>query len=904
MQKKLLYAMPFVVASLFALLTFTHIGNNSEYRIYDLFLRIKPNISEDTRIALLNVDDLAISKVGVWPWNRTIMADGLLLMKEFGATYAVFDIEYTEKGPRGINADFLDNKMPRKIELDFRLINNNIKDFISAISTGSIKIKDIGDFVSQLEEINNDIKNNILVTMRDVARDNDEYLGKAANYFGNAFFTVNMFKGEEDDSVPQELKKWAWENIPFDSVAVADNSGKLKYFIADDIRPAIAPIIQNGKGAGFPNVFIDNDGVRRRVDILRAYNGKYFPQLSFAPLCDWLGSPEIIISGNKVVLKNAVLPGSEIKKDIIIPLVNGQMLINWPAKSFEKSFRHMTYWYIELHKRLYESLANNIVIMKEAGFLDYYNGDVDLYDTHFYIEDMLSEMIETGDKRNFEEYVQIREYFLQEIKNFLDGDAERNIFNDIDKVLAAANIDEGIRANYSELKENVSHIFGSTREILAGLLEVREILHTNLNGAFCIIGNTGTSTTDIGVNPFEKEYMNVGTHASVANTILSEKFLVIVPVWIPVIFSFIFSFAVFLLIKEKNPINSVITGISFLIAIIVLATIVFRITGIYFHIIPPAGSVFITFIIYTMFNLITTSREKAFIKNAFGHYLSQDVISQLLDNPEKLKLGGDKKELTVIFTDVKGFSTISEKLDPSELVKILNEYLTAMSDIILDERGTIDKYEGDAIISFFGAPVDFSDHAVRACASAVKMKKKENEINNYFAEKEILTIPLLTRIGINTGDMVVGNMGTARKMDYTVMGNAVNLAARLEGVNKQYGTWVLASEYTIAQTSDRFACRKLDQVRVVGINKPVQLYELIDEKKEATDKVLTAIDLSEKGIEKFREQNWVDSIQFFDQVLKILPNDGPALTFIKRCKDYKISPPGTNWDGVFNLVSK
>ena len=227
-----------------------------------------------------------------------------------------------------------------------------------------------------------------------------------------------------------------------------------------------------------------------------------------------------------------------------------------------------------------------------------------------------------------------------------------------------------------------------------------------------------------------------------------------------------------------------------------------------------------------------------------------------------------------------------------------------MSDIILDSRGTIDKYEGDAIISFFGAPVEFPDHAQQACSAAVKMKKMEMEINKVFLEKQIAPSPLMTRIGINTGEMVVGNMGTARKMDYTIMGNAVNLAARLEGVNKQYGTWILASEYTISQTKNRFACRKLDPVRVVGINRPVQLFELIDEKKEASDKTLEIIELSHSALEKFQGQDWDGCLELFNKVLSISPDDGPASTYIKRCADFKKNPPPKNWDGVFNLSVK
>lgn len=911
MKKKLIFIMPLIVAVVVSLLSFSKYHQNSMLRIYDLFLRIKPTLEEEKQILLIDVDDLAISEVGVWPWSRSIMADGLILLKEFGAKYAIFDIEYTEESPRGINPDVLNNKIPETVEYNFEIINTNTTDLLSSISAGNIPVADADDFATQLEGINSKIKGDILAAVKTISRDNDEYLGKTGRYFGNAFFTLNMFKGN-DDSTSQELKDWVLENSAITNISIDKDivNGQLKngkewVYITDDIRPTIMPIISNGKGAGFPNVVIDNDGVRRRIDLLRYYNGKYFPQLAFAPLYDWLGQPKIEANKNNLLLKGAVMPNGDVK-DIDIPLMNGHLIINWPAKPFIESFRHMTYWYLIMHNTLYDNLINNLRTMRDVGFLDYYSGNTPFYELHQYSYSLLENMIKTGNTKDFKEYINVRNYFLGEIGIFLSGSAKDQILADVEAVLAApdSEVSQDIKISYTDLKGTVPIFFEESLKIFNDLTEVRKILVENLEGSFCIIGNTGTSTTDIGVNPFEKEYVNVGTHAAIANTILSGSFLRFAPRWIPILISFIFSYLVFFCIKNSSTSISIVIGFAFIAAIIAIATAVFRFTGIYYDIILPVTSVFVTFIIYTMVNLITTSKDKAFIQSAFGRYLSQDVISQLMDNPEKLNLGGDKKELTAIFTDVRGFSTISEKLDPIDLVKLLNEYLTGMSDIILDQRGTIDKYEGDAIISFFGAPIDFSEHAERACTASILMKKKEIELNKFFHEKGMTPEPLLTRVGINTGDMVVGNMGTARKMDYTIMGNAVNLAARLEGVNKQYGTWVLASEYTINKTGDLFACRKLDRVRVVGINTPVQLYELIDEKKEATDKVLEIIDLSHKALDKFLNKDWVGCTGLFGKVLSIYPEDGPASIYIKRCEDFKINKPSENWDGVFNLTSK
>lgn len=911
MKKKLIFFMPLIVAVVVSFLSFSDYHQNNMLRIYDIFLRIKPTLEEEKQILLLKVDDLAISKVGVWPWSRSIMADGLILLKEFGAKYAVFDIEYTEESPRGVNSDVLNNKIPETIESSFETINTNITDLLSAISAGNISAADANDFAAELEGINSQIEEDVLAEVGTISRNNDEYLGKAGRYFGDAFFTLNMFKGT-DDTTPQELKDWVFENRAVTGISVNKDivDGKFKngkdwVYIADDMRPTIKPIMIRGKGAGFPNVVIDNDGVRRRIDLLRYYKGKYFPQLAFAPLYDWLGKPKIEASKNNLLLKDAVMPNGDVK-DIDIPLVNGHLIINWPAKTFIESFRHMTYWNLVLHNILYDNLISNLRTMDDAGLLGYYSGDTPFLELHLYSSSLLENMLKTGYTEDFEEYINVRNYFLDEVGIFLSGSTKEQILTDVEAVLAApdSEVPQDIKIAYAELKNDIPIFFDESLKIFNDLTVTRRILTENLEGTFCIIGNTGTSTTDIGVNPFEKEYMNVGTHAAIANTILSGSFLKFAPRWIPILISLIFSYLVFFSIKNSSTNTSIIIGFAFIVVIIAVVILIFRFTGIYYDVILPVSSVFITFIIYTMVNLITTSKDKFFIQSAFGRYLSQDVISQLMDNPEKLNLGGDKKELTAIFTDVRGFSSISEKLDPIDLVKLLNEYLTGMSDIILDQRGTIDKYEGDAIISFFGAPVDFTDHAARACTASILMKKKEIELNKFFQEKGMTPGPLLTRIGINTGDMVVGNMGTARKMDYTIMGNAVNLAARLEGVNKQYGTWLLASEYTINKTGDLFACRKLDKVRVVGINTPVQLYELVDEKKEAIDKDLETIDLSHRALDKFLDKDWGGCTELFEKVLSIYPEDGPAHIYIKRCEDFKANEPSNDWDGVFNLTSK
>jgi class 3 adenylate cyclase len=226
-----------------------------------------------------------------------------------------------------------------------------------------------------------------------------------------------------------------------------------------------------------------------------------------------------------------------------------------------------------------------------------------------------------------------------------------------------------------------------------------------------------------------------------------------------------------------------------------------------------------------------------------------------------------------------------------------------MSNVVLDEQGTIDKYEGDAIIAFFGAPLEQQDHALRACVSAINIKKAEAELNKKLLEEHFAPGPLLTRVGINSGDMVAGNMGTDKKMNYTIMGDAVNLAARLEGVNKQYGTWILASGDTIQQTQGRLLTRRLDQVRVVGKSEPVQLHNVLDLVINATAEQRKLVDLFHEALDYFKQRDWKKAKEGFTDVLDI-EKVGPAPLYIKRCEQYMEKAPEDSWDGIFNLTEK
>lgn len=899
MKKKLLMVLliPAAIASVFTILNIFDFYKNGEEKVYDMLLHLRPGISENKDILLVDIDDPSIVHVGVWPWSRDIMADGLILMREMGTRTAVFDIEYTEKSPLGVNAELLQKEIPEVFRKEFSTINQNMSDLFSAIREGTISLGDAEDYVNQLSGLNNEAKTSLIQKVQEIARDNDAYLGSAARFFGNAFFTINMLPGKEGQ-VSDEYRNYLLETI---SLKNAVNNDK-NIFTAQDIRPAIEPVLSNAAGAGFPNVPIDNDGVMRRINLVCRFEDRLFPQLVFAPVLQYLGSPQVTVDKTSITLKGIK---DQDYTEVKIPLeTSGRLLVNWTKNSFQNSFRHLSYFELVQNKHLEQDLMDNLKAVGEAGYLSYYQGDSELLSIYDYTESLKKEILNGGDLSSIGDYIDARDYFFSETGTFLSGDAESALLADIENVLNSPDVPEDTKVSYREVKNEVPENFKALREIYSNLITSRTMLKKTLSGSFAIIGQTGTSTTDIGVTPFEKEFMNVGIHANTANTILSHSFLDTYPWWYSAVLAFILTILLSLLIRGRKPVVSVAAGFVLTIAVTAVLAGYFITTGNYFPVLTPSLSLFFTAIVLFLFNFFTLEKEKSFLRNAFSHYLSTDVINELISDPDKLHLGGEKKELTALFTDIQGFSTISEDMDPTDLVHLLNEYLTEMSNIILDYRGTIDKYEGDAIISFFGAPVEYSDHSEKACLSAVRMKRAELELNQRFLTEKMTPSPLYTRIGINTGPMVVGNMGTPKKMDYTIMGNAVNLASRLEGVNKQYGTSILISGETYKAGGENFTVRKMDRVRVVGIQTPVRLFELLEEKGMADELTLEAIAIFHEALELFEKKEWGQAEKEFLKVLDILPDDGPAKTYIKRCRDFKKKPPKDSWDGVFNLTTK
>jgi adenylate cyclase len=411
---------------------------------------------------------------------------------------------------------------------------------------------------------------------------------------------------------------------------------------------------------------------------------------------------------------------------------------------------------------------------------------------------------------------------------------------------------------------------------------------------YVFLGFSAPGLKDLRPTPVDGDYPGVEIHATLLDNLLAHDTIKPVPAlifWSAVLFislaasySIIFSTTIFQLAASFLFFTALPLGLGF---------------GLYqlnfwWSIVGNEVAVIMALVNSVIFNYLTEGKQKRFIRSAFNQYLSVEVINRILDNPALLTLGGEKRELSILFSDIQGFSTISERLTPEQLVQLLNDYLTDMTDIIMEEGGTLDKYEGDAIIAFWNAPLEQPDHAMRICRAVLKCQRTLAARREEFYQR--IGAWIYVRIGVHTGDVVVGNIGSKKRFDYTMLGDAANLASRLEGANKYFGTFTMISESTWLQTNQAFIGREIGTLKVVGRNTPVTVFELLGFKHEP---IPAGINQYHQGLELYKKGQLKQAADIFAQ----LPDDPVAQVYLARCRKEQENVP-TDWTGIWVLDEK
>ena len=903
-MKKLLISLliPIISVAICSLLMFTSLDN----KVADFFQRPLKSTEESKEVIMINVDDDAVSSIGTWPFSRDVYSQMLANLKELGARSVVFDLSFLDKSQAQVDETYVRDTLPGYVNDYFSFLNETAAESLTAVADGDADLDEAYDYYdAESKKYALQLNTAISHVMTPV----DDILASSLNDFGNAYLTLTF-----DDSIEPSMKEKVFmENyIALKNVSAQNDTITKEYA---GVQPALYDFITQAKSAGFVNADPDKDGYLRRIHLVVKYKGKYYAQLVFRPILDMLGNPPVEITDKYIKAGKLTIPRAE----------DGTVLVKYP-KSLYIDYNAISLANIYFLSTMENTFITNLRIMAESGFFDDLDSEenpYELYDTAEYIRGELVNGESAEEGITYDEFLKLRQSYFKASKAFLTDDNEAYFIS----------LYEGDQ----ESQDFIHELFKEPKTAFTKFMESHEKCEGKVKNAMCIVGTNASSTTDYGLNQYEEHYPNPGVHYVMANQILSQDFVDDSPFWISIIIALVMCLAYSLVtfrIKRTTP--QIIIGIAAVIITGGALLLYFILTKQYIGAVIPVVSVFVSFVATTVAGFITANHDKKFITNAFSQCLSKEVVNEIVANPSSFKLGGQRLEMTAMFTDIQKFSGFSELLTAGQLVALLNYYLTKMSDIIMEERGTVDKYEGDAIIALVGAPVQMYDHAQRACAAAIKMKAAEAVMNKeiediaaqekpadmedelYNAFKIMVTNKrrLFTRIGLNSGEMIAGYMGSENKKNYTMMGNNVNLASRLEGVNKQYSTGgIMISAATRDLIGDRFVVRSLDRVRVVNVNTPIRLYELICEREDADEKLLTYYECWEKALANFESKQYDKALVQFKKLYEAKPSDNVAAYYIMITEKFFIKGKypteqddvGVAYnpeDGVFKLLQK
>ncbi|MEC8865057.1 MAG: adenylate/guanylate cyclase domain-containing protein, partial [Verrucomicrobiota bacterium] len=497
--------------------------------------------------------------------------------------------------------------------------------------------------------------------------------------------------------------------------------------------------------------------------------------------------------------------------------------------------------------------------------------------------------------------------------------------NQINQALSAKPKDENLMLLKSRVMDAIATNQANLKVQRDEMARIRSFFKTFEN-SIVLIGPEEATFQDLAPTPFDKASVpKVSVHGNLIKTLTNGKYLTrlseqtdyAVTFLVCIILAFIF-------VYQGNGASLLQGGGLLLLGGYVAAGfLTFSNTHVVWPITAPACAGLSTSFIGLAAMLVIEQKAKGRLKGMFGSYVSSDLVEQMVESGKEPSLGGEETPITAFFSDVQAFSSFSELLTPTGLVDLMNEYLTEMTNILQAERGTLDKYIGDAIVAMYGAPIPMEDHAYQSVRTAILMQQKQIELREKWVPEEKkwgkchgLVTQMQTRIGCNTGTATVGNMGALDRFNYTMMGDMVNLAARCESGAKAYGAYIMITEETKVaseQTRDDIAFRYLDKIVVKGRSQPVAMYEPTGFMRELTQETQDCLDCFRQGIEKYLIQDWDGALNMFEKAKALEPNkpgetpgvkDNPSMILIDRCKIMKENPPGDDWDGVYVMTSK
>lgn len=651
----------------------------------------------------------------------------------------------------------------------------------------------------------------------------------------------------EKKSALKELHKQSGENMFNLPEGVKERYVKKRFI--EPVHPAVGEALA-GAGIGSAE-FTEKDGTLRTIAPAVVYDNKLYPHINLLLAMNYFGVKHdaVEFQPRRIVLKNAKHPRTGKTRDVVIPLTDqGAMLINWAGVWADTTtFEH-------------RNLKNLWTMVRQIQLFELW--EKFQKDTQGMSEEQIAQYKLT---------LSLEQQDDLEMAELLSGSKSL-----IDKEKAAE-----YRKSLNELK-----------------------------GKILLVGRTAVGTAEINPIPLEPRYHFVGLHANAINTIVNNLFIRrLNPAYVVMIFLVLgmaLGYAGGLVHTKSSFMTAVVNFFIMIVFGLVLFAVTIGVFGLFRLEIPfliPLLLIVLVFLAVFIYRFVTEEREKNKMKGMFSTYVNKEVVDSLIDNPDKLRLGGEWVECTVFFSDVAGFTSISESLTPEDLVDLLNEYLTAMTDIVFQYGGTLDKYIGDAIVAIYGAPIFFEDHARNACLATIDMQRKLAEMRAVWKEQG--KHELTARCGINTGKMIAGNMGSKNIFNYTVVGDHCELGEHLEAGGKDYGTIMTISERTRELAADAILTRQLDVIKYKGIPEPIGLFEILAKKEEGLpDNIAKGVAVHEEALRLYLERKWDEAIAKYNEVYQYIPDDKPTQMAIGRVEKAKADPPGPEFDELLQHLLK
>jgi class 3 adenylate cyclase/CHASE2 domain-containing sensor protein len=916
-----------LVGLLVFLFSLTEIYERAELVTYDSRFNVRNSVfgppTMNRHLGTIDIDLESIEAEGRYQdWTRNKYTDVVRVLHDYGARLVGFDVFFVEPSTNLVSA-----KQIRALD---RIDEATISDLLAK-------------------------------------SDHDELFRQTIVDAGNVYLGQTIVVPHDELSI-QEIqqhlvplspdKKKALATIGEQSPVLADGATNT-IWRGYDFDPPLRSLREASRGFAYAQTVPDVDGARRRFPLVYRYEDVLFPSLALKMTADVLQVPmqQVIIDpGNHILLPNAQLLDGGVE-DVKIPIDRyGNMNVNWAGR-WENTFTHYPHYTLreaawrqdrqalldDMKSRVDAdaSLRNPRKLLGNLTGAGYTDRDLLLTVLRAYLASTeMESAIESTEgltaadfwkKKGISEPTETLSLIFDKVRRtniVADLLAQDPTLTSQDLLSALAEEEEG-EVSQSEYYVRSMLVDGVLPDAARPLYFYPYQKYQPRNGVSAFVspedvegkilfyGLTAPGTTDLNVTPVQGSYPMVGIYPNVMNTILEGIFIERMPAWTDAVLMITLG----LLLSLVVPRLRVLAGAGMVMGIVVIYSAIaffgFTHAGLWLEFVAPLMTVVIGYLALTIYGYIIKEKEKEFVQGAFGHYLSPAVVDQIMTNPDMIgQLGGEERIMTAFFSDIAAFSTISECLTPAELVSFINEYLSDMCDIIEAAGGTIDKFEGDAIVAFFGAPLYYDDHAVRGCMSCIDQQRAMIQLRERWHGEKALPPALMAlrdrwdqqgrsfchvRIGLTAGPMVVGNMGSRTRTDYTMMGDTVNLAARFESGQKIYGTGIMVNEAIYEQVSDQVEGRRLDFIQVMGKEEPATAYEILERKGEITQSQTNMLGLYQQGLELYDKFEFAEAKARFEEALKVMPDDGPCALYADRCEDYASNPPE---DLVFRADSK